>query len=227
MFYKQENRFKWRALFKFSQRKPRFEVRSVQHQSPVPFFRLFPKECKSFYWAVSGSPTGPVSKLSLSVSYFSTYANRLIRKEHKIETEKRKWVYKGGCMWGGILNLIEVARRLKKKKNWNPLSTHLLMTCHKLVQAASATRAPGCLASFPWSKTDKHIPLRPDVAGRARSQLISRHRGSGEVCASFLIVTWSYYERSRKWDFWGMLQWNSGSSCMHFPITLLALATQK
>ena len=82
------------------------------------------------------------------------------------------------------------------------------MTCHKLVQAASATRAPGCLASFPWSKIDKHIPLRPDVAGRARSQFTRSRRGSGEVCASFLIVSWSYYERSRKRYFWGMLQWN-------------------
>lgn len=48
------------------------------------------------------------------------------------------------------------------------------MTCHKLVQASSATRAPGYLASFPWSKIDKHIPLRPDVAGRGQKPVYEK-----------------------------------------------------
>lgn len=63
----------------------------------------------------------------------------------------------------------------QKIKYWNPVSTHL-MTCHKLVHAASATRAPGCLVSFPWSKIDKHIPARPDVAGRGQKPVYEKTR---------------------------------------------------
>lgn len=63
----------------------------------------------------------------------------------------------------------------QKIKNGNHVSTHL-MAYHKLVQASSATRAPGCLVSFPWSKTDKHIPLRPDVAGRGQEPVYKKTR---------------------------------------------------
>lgn len=57
------------------------------------------------------------------------------------------------------------------------------MTRHKLVQAASATRAPGCLTSFPWSRTDKHIPLRPDVAGRGQKPVYKKtQREWGGLC---------------------------------------------
>lgn len=44
------------------------------------------------------------------------------------------------------------------------------MTCHKLVQASLATRAPGHLALFLWSEVDKQIPLRPDVDAAGRGQ---------------------------------------------------------
>lgn len=82
------------------------------------------------------------------------------------------WVHVGVCVYVGGADS-ECRGSYQKIKNGNPGSTHL-MAYHKLVEASSATRAPGCLVSFPWSKIDKHIPLRPDLAGRGQEPVYEK-----------------------------------------------------
>lgn len=115
----------------------------------------------------------------------------------------------------------------KIKKNWNPVSKDLLMTCHKLVHASSATRAPGCLAPFPWSKIDKNIPLRPDVAGRGQEPVYEKIQREWRGWCKLFDCLRVFNEGPRKWDFWGRFQWNSGTSYIRFSMKLLGLATQK